>query len=759
MLAKAAAGASVPTLTGSVYLDSHDVKIIQYKAAIYKLGEMSRLLNILEKNLERTGSSKIIPLVNYMLSLCEGPLFNVHPILRKRYQLLSEFKVCKVSAVNPALSTSNIELALDFPQFAKDPETLRSKIYDDELQWKLLGCLQKVIANSSTIYERRLRQIQLERNATRPTDSSGRSVPLDLNSVEDLLRPHELSLSLDLAVLINDQEKDTTTRSLLKLQTQVLSKFALCLQNKVLSVIKGYYVQLQKFSASRGVSATAVKDLQHWQYSLHRIYALMLRALYIFDVMVSLTRQIYFPNETYLNDIKTKLLSRNVFSYQEALRKVEDLCKLSEHAVLEKLNATLFDLSKQGAANHVQPGKILELYQSTVSQVVPLLRTNTQALIEFAEMWKYIEGNLEAQDLINGYEASQLQRMLQERLEADKLIHIEDLKSKTQSKEFASPLKSSAPGSRNSLRRNLAGKANGSSSSSVSSSGGNSPGTMSPLRMSRTNSVERQPSKPSSFSSPQVSRRGSIAESRLPNGLAKTTAEQKSSPRSPLANKRVVGRPRSSSLQSPAGNERKARPGLTGPSRSNSLQADAAINQKIIQDAVFKSLNKGVKTSSPLSKVKTRATPIRSPTSDESRGQSPVVDIEKLTLSPKQNNKEDIDSTKTTESSAEQSISPDSTGCIKKVRFIGVPPMDEKEERSPRRRGWYKKPAVLHYPPPPPQFAVQKYKMRQEGMAFRTSLREDDTPKKSTLLMNMDASQSKDSTTQKFASRLRDKLR
>lgn len=105
MLAKAAASASVPAMKGSVYLDSHDVKIIQYKAAIYKLGETSRLLNLLQKNLEKTADTEIIPLMNYILSLGEGPMFNVHPVLRKRYQLLCEYKVCKVTAVNPALST------------------------------------------------------------------------------------------------------------------------------------------------------------------------------------------------------------------------------------------------------------------------------------------------------------------------------------------------------------------------------------------------------------------------------------------------------------------------------------------------------------------------------------------------------------------------------------------------------------------------------------------------------------------------------
>ncbi|QLQ81693.1 hypothetical protein HG537_0F04540 [Torulaspora globosa] len=748
MLAKAAAGASIPTLRGSVYLDSHDVKIIQYKAAIYRVGEMSRLLNILEKNLERTESNKIIPLVNYMLSLCEGPLFNVHPVLRKRYQLLCEFKACKVTPIHPALTTAQIDVKFELPHFIRDPESLRSKVYDEELQWKLLGCLQKVLANCSTIYERRLRQIQLERNAMRPADTSGRSVPLDLNAVEDLLRPQELSLSLDLAVLINDQEQDTTARSLLKLQTQVLAKFALCLQSKVLPVIKGYYSQLQTFCASRGISIAAVKELQYWQYSLHRIYALMLRVLYIFDVMMSLTTQIYSPNRSYLNGIRTKLLSQNVFSYQEVLQKVEELCDSSEHAAIAKLITALLDLSKQNVTYHVQPGKILELYQNSLSQVIPFLRTSTQTLSEFAEMWTYIEGNLEAQNMINGYEASQLRRMLNERLEADKLTHTESRNGKSSTRQPGSPLKGSTSNARHALRRNPFGRSNGSSNSSVSSSGTSSPGTMSPLRMSRTNSVEVQSSNPLGFTSPRVSRRGSISEGRSSTSInGSSSADQKTTPRSPLANRRITGRPRSASLQSALESNRKTSQGPTSPSRFNSLQADAAINQKIIQDAASKSPNGAGKATSPLNKVQT--TLIHNPSPNEVRYESPASEIEKLTLNTQEKQNEEEQSNLASETNV----------CIKKVRFIGVPPFDEKEDQSPKRRGWCKKPAVLHYPPIPPHSALQRYKMRQEGIAFRTSLRQDDTIKKSNQLLNSDISQSRDPIAPKIASKLRDKLR
>ena len=57
MLAKAAAGASIPAIKGSVPLDSFDIKVIQYKNALFKLNELTRLLNVLVPHLKRKGDN------------------------------------------------------------------------------------------------------------------------------------------------------------------------------------------------------------------------------------------------------------------------------------------------------------------------------------------------------------------------------------------------------------------------------------------------------------------------------------------------------------------------------------------------------------------------------------------------------------------------------------------------------------------------------------------------------------------------------
>lgn len=792
MLAKAAAHASIPNIRGTVYLDSHDVKIIQYKAAIYKLGEMGRILKVVEKNIEKTGGSSIIPLVNYVLSLCEGPMFNVNPVIRKRYQLLCEFKLCKVTPINPALSTSDIDLTVQFPQVTDDFTALKEKIYDADLQSKLLNRLQRIISNTANIYEKRLRQIQMERNAKRPTDSSGRPIPFDINTVEDLLRPCEVSLCLDLAVLINDKEQDTSIKSLRKLQTQVLVRFISCMNEKAFPVIRTYYNQLQKYVATRGLSSAALKELPHWDYSIHRIYALLFRVLGILDVTTSLTRQIYVPSRIYLHAVRTKLLSENVFAYNEVLQKLDTMCTGPENETIDELLTTLGRYSRQGAVHHVQPNNILEVYQSSISKMIPIMRNYLQLLSSFVDMWKFIESNTDAAKTFANHEETQLLKMLEERIAVDKLAYIEKSKSELKLQQNGTPLTSNTS-SRTSLKRSLTGRVGSSTSSSASSSSAASPGKMSPLRMSRASSTERQNIKISNLSSPQISRRGSIAEGRgtASPTLSKFATDQKNTFKSPLGNKyKVVGRPRSSSLQSPLDEDRNVISSVPLQSRSNSLQADAALNQKMIQDAVGLSMTNGNGTSNggdrSLKKLPQSSKLSRSPSTNNrypdqitavykespkrtNSDSSPLPEMASLNLNSckmilefkseedGEHGEQALDGKDAREEETFLEIS-----CMKKVRFTGVPPMTNDEERSPIRKGWYKKPAILHYPPPPPQFAGQKFKMRQEGMAFRTSLREvgnADSNKKASALMSTDVVTVKGSASQRLTSKIRDKLR
>lgn len=768
MLAKAAATASVPSIKGTTHLDNHDVKIIQYKAALYKLVEMSRLLSVLAKNLEKPTGKNIIPLVNYILILFEGPLFNVHPIMRKRFQLLCSFKVCKIVPINPVLNTADIELVTQLPSVITDINSLREYMYKNELQWKLLGCLRSLVNNSSSIYERKLRQIQIERNAKRPVDSLGRPMPFDISTIEDILRPKESALCLDLAVLINNKEEDTSVGSMHKLQTQVLSKFVVCFKSKILPVLKTYYLQLKRFNSCKAMPPSAVKDLQHWEYSHHRIYALLLRSLYISEMIASILRQVYNPNTSYFNEVKTKLLSENVFAYEEVLQKMETICSsLGNQGGPQELIKTLQRYSKQGVLYQVQANNIIEVYQECICKVVPNIIDNLDTLETFSTLWKFIETNTDGMKSFSDQTQEQLCKMLDERMAVDKLTHIE--KIGTGNEPPPSHSGSGTP-SRGSIKRVVLGKT---SISSTISSGTGSPGTISPL-MNRSNSAEKTPAKFSIYGSPQVSRRGSISENRVSNYTnipSKSVIDQKVPLKSPLSNTKSVGRPRSSSLQSPMEDKRNTRPPSTYQSRSNSLQADAAINQKIIQNTVnYLTTNgkigtsterTGVKLSGHLRTSKAQPKHISKRRSENDEDTNILAEVVSLTISEDENHQESsVEHSNNTGREELSAKSLEELACLKRVRFVGVPPMTSEEKKSPTKKGWYKKPAILHYPPPPPAFASQKYRLRQEGIAFKTSLRESGgDSKKTSLMMNIEVSPPKESTTQRITSKLRDKLR
>ncbi|QLG73182.1 hypothetical protein HG535_0E02660 [Zygotorulaspora mrakii] len=779
MLAKAAANALAPTIKGAVFLDNNDVKIIQYKAALYKLIEMSRLLSVLQKNLEKPSGSTIIPLINYILVLFEGPLFNVHPVMRKRFQLLSTFKISKVAHINPALNTADTPISFTLSTVDEIADFLPKYMYDRGLQFKLLGCLRSLVNNASTLYERKLRQIQIERNSRRSTDSLGRPVPFEVGSIEDILRPRESSLCLDLAVLINNREEDTSIVSMHKLQTQVLSKFVISFNTKVWPVLKNYYLQLKRFSLAKPTSPIAMSELPYWEHSLHRIYALLLRSLNILAMCLSLARQIYYSNKTYLNALRTKLLSENAFAYEETLHKLEVMCSLPEvQQTMSELLISLNNFSKPGSTHHVHPKTIVEIYQNVIAKVIPIISKLFNTLETFCTMWKFIETNQAASRLFENKTDDALNKMLTERLAVDKLSHVEKQK-KFRGQVSPSP-SSSNSSSRGSLTRAVGSKSGNSSTVSVLSSTASSPGKVSPL-MARSESLEKNASKFSIYSSPQVSRRGSISESRTSNYasiISKTSFEQKNFTKSPLSNAKRIGRPRSSSLQSPLDDKRNLHSLSSAQSRSSSLQAEAAVNQKIVQSTMNQaSLKRSEMTDKEVNGIKSsplqsqRKSSPQSITTRDMNKSGTEVDLEGIIssrISSLSFNKDESDGLDelSKQSLDVTEIDDDSCGeseeifCLKKVRFSGVPPMSLDEKRSPTKKGWYKKPAVLHYPPPPTAISGQKYRLRQEGMAFKTSLRDTGSdPKKVFTTMSMDVSPTKETAAQRLTSKLRDKLR
>lgn len=886
------AAASVGSLKGKepVSLTAYDIKIIQYKSGLYKLQEITRIIGILEKNLlpkstdnkdPHKNTNTIIPLINYILPLCEGHIFNIHPMIRKRYSALCQFKFYKLQDFNLPLSTTFINTDFDFPPVLEDSfEEYRQNIYNNELQWKLLHYLKNLTVNTISVYNRRLRQIQLEKsaNSNRPYEVTTKYSKFNVDCVDDLIRPTELGLSLDFAVLIKDKIRDTSLKSFLKLQWQVTDRTILFIEKKIFPNIKNYYNQINKYSNQVG----SLESLPSFEFTLHRIYALLLKVFDTFAMVISLIRCIYLPNKSYFQDVKTKLISKNVYQYEEAIKKMDALCleyKEKEFCDFKNdLNSFHINMVTYVPRSEKEIDTISDLHKKFIAKYISMVRTTLQIISKWSSMWKFIQNNLNGLEKFKLSESNQLTRMLEERRSVDKLSHFEQVSDKKRNSVVTnsttnnniSSNSSSTKSSRTSsllsyslhpdevrMLNNSAtltmSKMKMNSSHGSTSSPTSSVSSLSPINTSRRSSVDRSKlhpvgmnslsrsssrSRSSNTSSPAVSRRSSIIErSANPIKVRPLSTVFDEPTELPDSNKKVFeppvvslkransvkGRPRSSSLQTPKfSNPHKTNTnGNSDYKRSNSLEANDALNQKLVQDTMKKlmsgSLGRHIThsdgTYSPTmsrstSRNRSRSSSVnsdssfnlKSPTSEKMssnklvnnnvgsphRVSSPLVskfrnldlkdsgDITPTLSSPTSRSAErlqfqDFDSSNTYNNNSEDSegtissTSTDTSSTIKKVRFVGVPPMSAAENPRPKRKGWYKKPAVLHYPPIPPQVNIslrQKYNL--EGVVFRKSLRDiSEDEKKPGMMANLDEGlvAKKSSPTHKFGLNIRDRFR
>lgn len=909
MYAVAAAHATRPAkIKGTQHLDIYDVRIIQYRSAMLKLSDTVRLLGVLERNLEKkqeTGKT-IIPLINYVLSLCEGPVFNVHPILRKRFTLLSECKLSKQNEINMPPSTSNVEYDVDFAPLVIDLLRLRESIYNSNLQWKLMGCLKSISENALNIYEKKLRNVSTERASKRIADFPGKVIPMNYEAIDDILRPFEMELCLDWAVLINDQEQDTSFNSLKKLQSQILTRFLSNINEKVLPTIRNYFNQLQKACNSRSSAVTNLKELPHWEFSVHRMYSYIYRVLCVLDIIISMTRQLWLPNKDNFYSLRSQLSSLNVYTYRCVLDKIDLICREPKSQITSPIIAVLDSCSNPNLNITVAPNTISEIFTNSICKVTPILRDTLQSVTSWLEAWKYVDNNFNSHEKLQNLNEKQLFNMLQERLVTDKAKQTEIQQKNRLTPDRIPSTTGGLTRTGSTIRRGNSRRLSPSASPAVSSnpaspikappliSSQNSPvdktnskgSNISSPQLPRSSNVDIRVSSPTSHSgSPQVSRRGSISDSRLAGSvLAKNTNDQKNAPRSPLTSRLTNGRPRSSSLQSDHNEATKTNHKAALPSRSNSLQTHATVNQKKIQDNFTRltrsrSINglssisggpNGRKSQQSAKKTRTQSLIGNPPTSGRevfknTSETSPLSELEELSIDSandaekKKHDTEQNDNVPSIEGSSsvkKQTQQQQDTGELrnsvqlqgqqqdnqsqeteyenwksldhktsdgeknvssimepgqeqlnregsgeevqstdsqqdqskrsslhenehmsiqntdnlhsiqKKVRFTGVGPMTEDELARPTKRGWYRKPAVLHYPPPPPQYLGQKFRLRQEGIAFRTSLREEKNKEStenrnsmSTAFDEIAPPPQRESVSHRFASKLREKLK
>lgn len=894
-------------------LTAYDIKLIQYKDGLYRLQEVNRIIGVLEKNLQNpklltsnnqesksTSNNIIIPLLNYILKLCEGHVFNIHPLIRKQYIALCQFKFYKSQDVNLPITTTFISSNFSFAVVKEDSfENHRLYIYDQNLQWKLLNYLKKLTSQTLSLYNKKLRQIQLEKtsNSNRPYELTEINSKFIIDYVEDLIRPREVPLSLDFAVLIKDRSKDTNLSSFLKLQYQVVDKFVKYFNKKVIPAIKDYYNKINQYSNK----SSSFDTLPFSEYTLHRIYALLYKSFDLLSMLIGLVISIYLPNKNYFHNCKTKLISKNVYQYEQILDKIDKISTEYTNQDFCNFRDDLDSFTENNinyiANDEIGINAVSVLHKKFTIKHIQLMKSDLSWVTKWASVWKYIQENIETLEKFKDYEDDQLNRMLLERRSVDKLSYLEKTTGKQQKlldnenslNNFSPPsTTSSSYSSKSSSRtssllqyklqsedvRILNTKAhqsvltpknyisnNGtvllSSLSSLSPKNNNkrqyadnnstnfSLG-MSPL--SKSSSYPRN----SSTNSPLVSRRSSIIDRVViptKKHVQSTTSNEKmgsstmavqpfkeQSKSMPRRSSSVKGRPRSSSLQTVKHTTTTKNCGtsVSNTKRSNSLEANDALNQRLVQDTMKKLMDSDLRKhitqsnqSLNLSRSKlsggnrSRSSSINSDNSmtlklpsDEQatpkivteinnnscRIASPLSTKVKIIVTSPLKEKKDYYSHSGERLQFNESANPNSitkqisvgleeasditgnaasndnisaeftiptgsegSNIVKKVRFIGVPPMLPSENPRPTKQGWYKKPAVLHYSSIPPQVnTALKQKHNLEGIVFRKSLRETvEEERKPKTLTSLDETilPKKTSSTHKFGLNLKDKFR
>ncbi|CCH61242.1 hypothetical protein TBLA_0E01880 [Henningerozyma blattae CBS 6284] len=428
------------TRKNTVFLDIYDIKILQYQIAITKLLELKNTLQNLETSLKtRHPDAYIVPLLNYILSLCEGPVLNVHISIRKRYRLLSQFKLCKLSEVGiispdnqngtseikQVYEIPNIELEVLLPDVSEDSLFYSNNMYNRDLQWKLFHSLSCIIDNSLKIYTGMLDQVEKERNLYGSLNPFGRTAKFNYNSIDDLLESPEASLSLDMAVLISDFNRDTSLESFRKLQLQLLKIIINGFQDKIKPFLSKYYSQLKIFSTPNNTKNTNdvimdIQSLPHWEYTLHRLYTFIFKSISYMDILISLLRQIYFPNKLYFQDIKIKLRSKNVHDYEEMIQMLEDISNnYRDDETIRLLINLLGSYTKRGSLFFVQPDNVLDCYNNGVVKAYEKLKFFINFFKNWYKIWLHIENNKDGKKLLDNLSQAQLLRMLNERKNVD----------------------------------------------------------------------------------------------------------------------------------------------------------------------------------------------------------------------------------------------------------------------------------------------------------------------------------------------------
>ncbi|KAL6942068.1 hypothetical protein ACO0QE_003234 [Hanseniaspora vineae] len=746
--ARAAASASTPSIQGGNIFDHLDAKNVQFQFSVDHLKQMLELLNAMHDSIiSSENHQNIVPLTSLISTLCSGWFFNVNSTLKKRFALILDGKLIKLTTIKPILSTQLVEYSYEFLSRAEsekefDFDKYKNKFYNFNHQLKSLESLISIIHNALEFYEVKLKQIIMERSSNRKPDASGVAPVIDHQSLAEFTHVDETRFSLDLAVLVEDKVKDTTDESFRNLQLQVLKK--------TLDVVKKFHDgTLSDFSKTMAAlynKETTVSQLPYWQFTLHRMYAFLLRCIQHCTFVAEIMKQLYHPSKAFFNNNRTKLFSKNLIEYEHMLGLLDDTTDV----------VFLENLVKDFCANNViiffQTNTITSLYSRYIFEVEKCIEYRHSVLSLWIDHWEYLEKNIgenlkEYKDIES---STQLLKLVEERRVNDRITckkpllrNMVNTKGPAQGTEFKAailrkPYRASNSTNKNVLRSGSTKK--GSASSSATSSRNRSklaspqansnPGSPRPgpvhapfARAGRSRSSSLQHAKHTtnkeSFNMKLAAAAAGLSTSMIGNDSAQkshslqlasleTQAEiQKKYANQSISSHQPLKPPPPSVLmkKSVSENSRGTRQETSYTSQSELIPKLANVH---LNDETRRSSGKPSRVNSKRQEGKSKYT-----SSSESKQSDASVVVSDLDLR-KPENSENEEGYFDSEEYPHEII-------VKRVRFTGVPPFSKKEDPAPTRRGWYIKPAVLHYPLIPCQNmgTQQNVSKQAEGLAFK----------------------------------------
>ncbi|KAL6939739.1 hypothetical protein ACO0RG_003584 [Hanseniaspora osmophila] len=745
--ARAAASASTPSIQGGNIFDHLDAKNVQFQFSVDHLRRMLELLNAMHNSITSSENNQnIIPLTNLISSLCAGWFFNVHSTLKKRFALILNGKLIKLTSIKPILSTQLVEYKYDFLSPADsgedfDFEKYKKKFYNFNHQLKSLESLISIIHNALQFYEVKLKQIIMERSSNRRPDASGVASVIDHESLVEFTHVQETQFSLDLAVLVEDKLKDTTDESFRNLQLQVLKKT----QDVVKQFHDGTLCGFSKTMAALYNKETTVSQLPYWQFTFHRMYAFLLRCTQHSTFVAEIMHQLYYPSKAFFNDNRTKLFSKNLIEYEHMLALLEDTLDV---VFLENM---VKDFCENNVVIFFQTNTITSLYSRYIFEVEKCIKYRHAVLGLWIEHWEYLEKNIgdNLKEYTDFESSAQLLQLVEERRVNDRITckkplleNNVDIKAPSQPAEFKAailrkPYKASNSTTKSVVRSGSTKKHSASSSTTSSRNRSNlaspqansNPGSPRPgpvqapfARAGRSRSSSLQHVKHTA-NKEAYNMKLAAAAAGLSTGMSGNDAAQKShslqlasletqaeiqkqySSQPKFSHQPLKPQPTSVLMKKSASeNNRGSRQEISSTLQNELIPKLANVHLK---EDTLRSSGKPMRTNSKKQEGKTKYT-----SSSESRQSDASIVVSDLDLKKTENSEN--------EAYFDSEEYPHEI-MVKKVRFTGVPPFNKKEDPPPTRRGWYIKPAVLHYPLIPCQnVGVQQNVSKQaEGLAFK----------------------------------------